>query len=178
MHCISCFRCISETNWILERLRQSYNRRLRDKIPNNSTLLKYPLIKTSVLDPTPPSDYNIHFIPHGWIQSIDAITVKMKSSNRIISWHKSGSSLSWIFLNQPWTPVQKNHPLAILYIIDIAPTYITETSGKRLIVVKKDKLIQLSNIQYPASHWQRNLDVLIEKKINTSLVTYTDALQK
>ena len=43
---------------------------------NHSTIVKSPLIKTSVLYPLPPSDTNIHFIPHGLIQSTDATTVK------------------------------------------------------------------------------------------------------
>ena len=43
---------------------------------SHSTILKSFLIKASVLDPLPPSDKNIHFIPHGLIQSTDATTVK------------------------------------------------------------------------------------------------------
>ena len=44
--------------------------------PTHSTLLKSLLIKSSVLDPLQPSNSNIHFIPHGLIQSTDATTVK------------------------------------------------------------------------------------------------------
>ena len=44
--------------------------------PAHSTTLKSLLIKLSVLDPLPPSNTNIHFIPHGLIQSTDATIVK------------------------------------------------------------------------------------------------------
>ena len=33
--------------------------------PDHSTVLKLLFIKSSALDPLPPSDTNIHFIPHG-----------------------------------------------------------------------------------------------------------------
>ena len=46
--------------------------------PAHSTILKYRLIKYSVLDPLQPPDTNIHFISHDLIQSTDAITVKNK----------------------------------------------------------------------------------------------------
>ena len=44
--------------------------------PNNSTLLESLPIKSPVLDPIPPSNFHIHFIPHGMIQSTDSTTVK------------------------------------------------------------------------------------------------------
>ena len=46
--------------------------------PAHSTILKYRLIKYSVLDPLQPPDTNIPFISHDLIQSTDAITVKNK----------------------------------------------------------------------------------------------------
>ena len=44
--------------------------------PAYYTIVKSLLTKASVLDPLPPSDTNIHFIPRGLIQSTDATTVK------------------------------------------------------------------------------------------------------
>ena len=43
--------------------------------PAHSTLLKSLLIKSSVIYPLPPTDTNIHFIPHGLIQATDVTTV-------------------------------------------------------------------------------------------------------
>ena len=44
--------------------------------PAHSTILKYLLMTSSVLDPLLPSDTNIHFIPRGLIQSTNATIVK------------------------------------------------------------------------------------------------------
>ena len=44
--------------------------------PTHSTLLKFLLIKSSVLDPIQPSDSNIYFISHCLIQYTDTTTVK------------------------------------------------------------------------------------------------------
>ena len=50
--------------------------------PAHSTILKFLLIKSSVLDPPPLSDTNIYFIPHSLIISTDATTVKNKVSQQ------------------------------------------------------------------------------------------------
>ena len=44
--------------------------------PSHSTILNSLLIKLSVLDPLPPYDTNVYFIPHGLIQSTVATIVK------------------------------------------------------------------------------------------------------
>ena len=109
--------------------------------PAHSTILKSLLIKLSVLDPLPPSDTNIHIIPHGLIQSTDATIVKGQPTqqNRFLA----HTCIVLIFnitedsMNAGIRNGIKTHLLAILSVIGIEPTYLTESSGKRLILVKK-----------------------------------------
>lgn len=59
--------------------------------PDNSTLLKSLLIKSSILYPIPPSDSNIYCIPHGLIQSTNATTVKNYTTQQTASFLKPAS---------------------------------------------------------------------------------------
>ena len=102
--------------------------------PTHSTILKSLLIKASVLDPLPPSDTNIHFIPRGLIQSTDATTVKnqLTPQNRFLA----QTGIIPIFnINEESTNGGTNNGiktrlLAISSVIGIEPTYLTETSEK------------------------------------------------
>ena len=104
--------------------------------PENFTLLKYLFIKSPVLNPISPSDSNIHFIPHGLIQSTYTTTVKQKiqqncffTQTKIIPIFKIPETTMNLDL--------KTHLLAIPSIIGLKSRYITECSGKLLAVVKK-----------------------------------------
>ena len=110
--------------------------------PNHSTILKSLLIKASVLDPLPPSDTNIHFIPHGLIQSTDATTVKNQftQQNRFLA--QTGIIPIFNITDESMnggTNGIKTRLLAIPSVIGIEPTYLTDTTGKWLILVKKSQ---------------------------------------
>ena len=102
--------------------------------PAHSTILKPLLIKASVLDPLPLSDTNIHFILHGLIQYTDATTVKnqLTQQNRFLA----QTCIIPIFnineesMNGSTNNGIKTRLLAIPSVIDIEPTYLTETTGK------------------------------------------------
>ena len=101
--------------------------------PAHSTILKSLLIKASVLDPLPPSDTNIHFIPHGLIQSIDATTVKnqLTQQNRFLA--QTGIipifNINKDSMNGGTNNGIKTRLFAIPSVISIKPTYLTETTG-------------------------------------------------
>ena len=102
--------------------------------PAHFTILKSLLVKSSVLDPLPQSDTNIHFIPHGLIQSIDATTVKhqLTQQNRFLA----QTGIVTIFnitedsMNAGTNNGIKKILLAIPSVIGMEPTYLTESSGK------------------------------------------------
>ena len=156
--------------------------------PKHSTILKSLLIKASVLDPLPPSDTNIHFIPHGLIQSTDATTVKnqLTQQNRFLS--QTGIIPIFNITEDSMhggTNGIKKRLLDIPSVIAIEPTYLTETSGKWLILVKKSQKDQarraidtvISETLFPDSQTERP-GRSNRHNINDSLVSYAAALQK
>ena len=102
-------------------------------------MLKSLLLKSSVLDPVPPSDSNILFISHDIIQSTDVITL----NNQIIQQnHFLAQTDIVLILNIPETAMNsglKTRLLAIPSAIDREPTYLTESFGKWLVVVNNHK---------------------------------------
>ena len=106
----------------------------------HSTILKYLVIKSSILDPLPPSITNVHFIPHGLIQSTDATTVK----NQLIQQNRflAQTGILPIFnitkesMNAGTNYGIKKRLLAISSVIGIEPTYLIEFSGKWLVLVQ------------------------------------------
>ena len=98
--------------------------------PTNSTLLTSLLIKSSILNPLPPTDTNIYFIPYGLIQSTDATTVKHQITQQNLLLAQTG--IVSIF-NIPKTSMKagiKTRLLQIPSVIELAPTYLTKSSGK------------------------------------------------
>ena len=153
--------------------------------PVDSTLLKYLLIKSSVLDIIPPSDFNFHFILHGLIHSTDTTAVK----NQLIQQNRFLAQIGIVpILNIPdktMNSVLKIRLLTIPSVVGLDPTYLTESSGKWSVVVKTIRKNQT----------QREIDSIINNtffpefqtetagrsnryNINTSLVIYTAVLQK
>ena len=106
----------------------------------HSTILKSLVIKSSILDPLPPSVTNVHFTPHGLIQSTDATTVK----NQLIQQNRflAQTGILPIFnitkdsMNAGTNYGIKKRLLAISSVINIEPTYLIEFSGKWLVLVQ------------------------------------------
>ena len=102
-----------------------------------STLLKSLVIKSLVLDHIPPSDSSVHFISHGLSQSRDTITDK----NPTIQWSCFLVQTGIVpILDIPETTMNsdlKTRLFTIPSVIGLKPAYLTESSGKRLVVLKK-----------------------------------------
>ena len=102
--------------------------------PAHSTILKSLIIKSSVLDPLPPFDTDIHFLPHSLIQSTNATTVKnqLTQQNRFLV--QTGIiptfNITEDSMNAGTNNGIKKILLAITSVIDMEPTYLTESSGK------------------------------------------------
>ena len=83
-------------------------------------------IQASTLDPIPPSDSNIYFIPHGLIQTTDAAIVK----NQITQQNKFLEQTALVpILNIHHDIINsglKESLLAIPSVIGLEPTYLTE----------------------------------------------------
>ena len=97
--------------------------------PVHSTLLKALLLKLSVSYSLSPSDTNIHFIFQDLIQSTDATTVK-----------KPYLKQEFPIFNIPEVTMKtgiKTRLLKIQSRIRLEPTYLTESSRKWLVLVKK-----------------------------------------
>ena len=110
--------------------------------PAHSTLLKSLLIKSSVVYPFPLYDTNIHFIPHGLIQSTDVTAVK----NQIIQQNRFLAQTGIVpIFNIPEVTMKagiKTRLLEIPSVIGLEPPYLTEYSGKWLVLVKKTQKYQ------------------------------------
>ena len=153
--------------------------------PAHATLLKSILIQASVLDPVPPSDNHIHFIPYDLLQTTDTNTVKHQTTqqNRFLA--QTGNVPILNITPETMQSGLKDRLLAITSVIGLEPTYLTKKSGKWLVIVKKsrkdqarqeidqvinDTIFPDSQVEKPGRSNRHN--------INSVLVSYAAALQK
>ena len=114
--------------------------------PAYSTLLKAILIKSSILDMVPPSNTNIHFISHILIKSTDTTTIKNHITQQICFLAQTGIISIFNISKTTMNTGIKIRLLAIPSVIELEIMYLTEASGKQLVVVNKVKIsIKKSN---------------------------------
>ena len=94
--------------------------------PAHATLLKSILIQASVLDPVPPSDNHIHFIPYDLLQTTDTNTVKHQTTqqNRFLA--QTGNVPILNITPETMQSGLKDRLLAITSVISLEPTYLTK----------------------------------------------------
>ena len=98
--------------------------------PAHSTLLKYLLIKASVLDLLPPSNTNIHLIPRVLIQSTDATVAKNEITQQNQFLAQTGTVPIFNIPEVKMNARIKTRLLQIPSVIVLEPPYLTETSAK------------------------------------------------
>ena len=97
--------------------------------PAHTTLIKSIFIQSSVLNPVPPSDNHIHFIPYGRLQTTDATTVKnlITQQNRFLA--QTGIVPILNITPNIMNSGLKERLLAITSVIGRKQTYLTVKSG-------------------------------------------------
>ena len=112
---------------------------------DHATLLKSIFIQVSVLDPISASKNHTHFIPYGLFQTTYSFTVKNQiiQQNRLLD--QTGIVPILKFAKDTMTSGLKERLDALPSIIGLEPPYLTEKSGKWLVVVKKSQKDQTRN---------------------------------
>ena len=94
--------------------------------PAHATLLKSIIIQASVLDPVPPSDNHMHFIPYGLLQTTDANTVKNQITQKNRFFDQTGIVPILNITPETMQSGLKDRLLAITLVIGLEPTYLTK----------------------------------------------------